>query len=187
MKAALRYRSDLGHGFVPYALPTITGELKRYLRDQAWMVRPPRAVLDLRLKVKEARGRLTQELGHEPTTAEISRDLGVAEVSVAEALIADSALIVETIEDTDGGETDGDRPPTAVLAWTDPAFEHFETLQALAIALESVSEQDRLLVRLRFGQELSQCEIARHLGVSQMQVSRLLRRVLARLRRRLAA
>lgn len=187
MKAARRYRTGRGHGFVPYAVPTITGELKRYLRDQSWIVRPPRGIQELRLKVNAARPRLAQTLGHEPTTLELSRELSVKVEDVAEAQIADAAMVPDTIEHADSPEDPQGRRLSVVVATEDPGFEHVESLHALAGALEDASEQDLELLRLRFVQELTQDEIAQRLGVSQMQVSRLLRRLLSRLRRRMAA
>lgn len=186
LKAAHRYRSDLGHGFVPYAVPTITGELKRYLRDQSWVVRPPRAVQELRLKVNAARPRLTQALGHDPTTSELSRELGLDADEVAEAQLANAAMAAGTIEPCDCQEDQEGQCPGVVVAAEDPGFEHVEQLHALATALQDASEQDLRLLRLRFVEEMTQEQIGRQLGVSQMQVSRLLHSLLERLRRRAA-
>lgn len=186
LKAAHRYRSDLGHGFVPYAVPTIAGELKRYLRDQSWVVRPPRGVQELRLKINAARPRLAQALGHEPTTSELGRELGRDVEEVAEAQIADASMVAGTIEPCDCQEDQQGQRPGVIVADEDSGFEHVEQLHALAAALQDASEQDLRLLRLRFVQELTQEQIARQLGVSQMQVSRLLHCLLERLRRRAA-
>jgi RNA polymerase sigma-B factor len=187
MKAARRYRSGLGHGFVPYAVPTITGEIKRYLRDQSWIVRPPRGVQELRLKINAARPRLAQNLGHEPSTRELSQELCVCVEDIAEAQIADASMVPDSIEHGDSPDDPEARRLSVVVATEDPGFEHVESLHALNDALVDASEQDRELLRLRFVKELTQEEIAKELGVSQMQVSRLLRRLLGRLRRRMAA
>lgn len=190
IKAAHRYRADLGHGhgFVPYAVPTISGEIKRYLRDQSWIVRPPRGIQEMRLKINAARPGLAQTLGHEPTTLELSRELNVGIAEVAEAQIADASMVPDTIEHTDDLEDpQGRRRLSVIVAEEEPGFERVESLHALASALEGASDQDLQLLRLRFGQELTQEEIAQQLGISQMQVSRLLRRLLARLRRRMTA
>lgn len=187
LKAARRYRADIGHGFVPYAVPTITGELKRYLRDQSWAVRPPRGIQELRLKVNAARPRLAQALGHEPTTIELSCELHVAPAEVAEAQIADLLLVPEAIGPTEEREDGEGRRAAIVLAAEESGFERVESLDALARALEGASQEDLELLRLRFGLELTQEEIAQRLGVSQMQVSRLLRSLLARLRGRMSA
>lgn len=188
MKAARRYRSDLAeHGFVPYAAPTITGELKRYLRDQSWAVRPPRAVLELRLRANAAREELVQALGREPTARELGRRLGVSAQEAGEALVANTSMVPATIEQDEHPEDPERRRFSVVAAAEDPGYGRVESLVALARALEDCSGQERELLRLRFVEELTQAEIGRRLGVSQMQVSRLLRRLLDRLRRRMAA
>jgi RNA polymerase sigma-B factor len=170
IKAAHRYRSGEGNGFVAYAVPTITGELKRYLRDQAWTVRPPRSIQELRLRVRSTVPDLTQRLGHEPTAQEISGELGY-----------------QQIEPTDSTEDRDVYPLGAVMAFHETGYETVEANIALSSALEGVSEGDKRLLYLRFVKEMSQQQIADELGVSQMQVSRLLRRLLDRLRRRMAA
>ena len=187
MKAAQRYRASIGHGFVPYAVPTIAGELKRYLRDQSWMVRPPRSIQELRLKINALRPRLTQELGHEPTTAELSATIGIPAADVAEAQIADSSLVIQRLDHGDGADDPEERRTSFVPCEIDTGYERVDTLQSLSSALEDATEDDRRLLYLRFVREMTQDEIAETLGVSQMQVSRLLRRLLDRLRRRMAA
>lgn len=187
MKAAKRYRTGRGHGFVPYAVPTITGEIKRYLRDQSWIVRPPRGVQELRLKINAARPRLAQNLGHEPTTLELSHELSVCVEDIAEAQIADASMVPDSIEHGDSPDDPEARRLTVIVATDDPGFEHVESLHALTDALVDASDQDKQLLHLRFVKEMTQEEIAKELGVSQMQVSRLLRRLLGRLRRRMAA
>ena len=187
LKAAQRYRESIGHGFVPYAVPTITGELKRYLRDQSWVVRPPRALQELRLKLRALRPRLEQRLGHEPTTAELSAAAGIPAHDVAEAQIADTAMVGRPIEHGDMAEDPEERQLTVVLGSEEPGYQHVEQMDALADALTDASPEDRRLLHLRFVRELTQDQIAEELGVSQMQVSRLLRGLLDRLRRRMVA
>ncbi|MEA5456434.1 sigma-70 family RNA polymerase sigma factor [Sinomonas sp. JGH33] len=187
LKAAHRYRRGQGHGFVPYAVPTITGEIKRYLRDQSWVVRPPRSVQELRLKVNRLRPGLTQSLGHEPSTRELSVQLDLPLADVAEAQLANAAMAADPIEHGDTPEDSGERRLTVVMACEEPGFERVDLHRSLVDALIDATDQDRELLHLRFDEEMTQQEIACELGVSQMQVSRLLRRVLSRLRRRLAA
>lgn len=187
IKAAQRYRTGQGHGFVPYAVPTITGELKRYLRDQSWIVRPPRGIQELRLRINSVRPRMTQRLGHEPSTRELSAELDLPVEDVAEAQIADASMVADPIEHADSAENPAERRLNVVVAVEDPGFDHVESMHALAGALEDATPEDRELLRLRFVEEMTQEEIARELGVSQMQVSRLLRRLLSRLRRRMLA
>jgi RNA polymerase sigma-B factor len=187
LKAAHRYREPLGHGFVPYAVPTITGELKRYLRDQSWVVRPPRALQELRLKINALRPGLAQELGHEPSTAELSTAAGVPASDVAEAQIADSAMVGQPVEHGDASDDPEERRLNVILGGDDPGYDHVEQMHALAGALSDATDADKTLLNLRFVREMTQDEIANQLGVSQMQVSRLLKRLLDRLRRRMAA
>ncbi|MGT2461465.1 sigma-70 family RNA polymerase sigma factor [Sinomonas atrocyanea] len=187
LKAARRYRPDLGHGFVPYAVPTITGEIKRYLRDQSWVVRPPRGLQELRLKVRAVSARMTQTLGREPSTLEVARELGLEASDVAEAQLADAAMVGQPVVHTDLADDPQGFPEGVIPAVVDPGFERVEALNALARALRDASESERELLEMRFGEELTQEAIAQRLGVSQMQVSRLLRRILERLRTHMAA
>ncbi|MDQ4492287.1 sigma-70 family RNA polymerase sigma factor [Sinomonas sp. ASV486] len=186
VKAAQRYREDGGPGFVQYAVPTITGELKRYVRDQSWTVRPPRSLQDLRLKVNALRGRLTQEYGRDPSAAELSEAGGISIAQVAEAQLASAAMVGVPIDD---GEPSGDpsesRQTKAVIGSEDPAYGHVEEMDVLSGALADTTEYEKTLIYLRFFRGMTQDEIARTLGVSQMQVSRLLSRLLDRLRRRM--
>jgi RNA polymerase sigma-B factor len=185
--AAQRYREGAGHGFVQYAVPTISGTIKRYLRDQSWVVRPPRSLQELRLGVKEARGRLVQELGREPSLAELAEAAGCTRQQACEARNLGAAMVAAPIEPLDGSAEGDGEAKVHVLPVVDPGFEQVEERRMVAAALEGATEQERLLVRMRFFEEMSQSEIAAELGVSQMQVSRLLRRLLDRMRRRLAA
>lgn len=185
--AAQRYREGAGHGFVQFAVPTIVGTIKRHLRDQSWVVRPPRSLQELRLRVKEARSAVGQELGREPSLAELSEATGSSLGRVAEALNVDAAFAGTAIELLDGAsELDGEGM-AHVVSVIDPGFEEVEQRQLLAAALEGATAAELRLVRMRFVEQMSQSDIAAELGVSQMQVSRLLRRLLDRMRRNIAA
>ncbi|AMM30798.1 RNA polymerase subunit sigma-28 [Sinomonas atrocyanea] len=185
VKAAKRYREELGHGFVPYAVASIEGEIKHYLRDQSWMVRPPRPVLDLRLQVRSVVPQLQQRLGREPTAGELAEELRVPAERILEAEVADSTMVTPTIELMDRDEgTEGQ--PVSIPACEDPGFAQVDAAQAVAAALADASPADLELVRLRFGMELTQSEIARRLGTNQMHVSRCLNRLFKRLRPRVA-
>jgi RNA polymerase sigma-B factor len=183
--AAQRYREGAGHGFVQFAVPTISGTIKRYLRDQSWVVRPPRSLQELRLGVKEARGRLVQELGREPSLGELAEATGATAEQVAEARSVEWAMTAVAIESLDASAEDDEARPLRALPVFDPGFEHVEDRDLVACALEGASELELRLVRLRFVQEMNQSQIAAELGVSQMQVSRLLGRLLDRVRRRM--
>jgi RNA polymerase sigma-B factor len=185
--AAQRYREGAGHGFVQFAVPTIVGTIKRHLRDQSWVVRPPRSLQELRLRVKESRGRLVQELGREPSLAELSETTGCSSEQVAEAFSVEAALVGAAIESLDDSSGADDERMARVVSVTEPGFEQVEQRELVAAALEGATANDLRLVKMRFVDEMSQSEIAAELGVSQMQVSRLLRRLLARMRRNIAA
>jgi RNA polymerase sigma-B factor len=179
LKAALRFDHEKGDDFVAFAGPTVSGEVKRHLRDATWAVRPPRRLQELSVALAAVRDPLTHRLGHEPSAAEFALRLGepVAEVRLAlQARLDRTAtsldLPISTAEGTSLGDT---------LA-ADDQHEATEARCELQRAVAQLGERDRLLVQLRFVDELSQAEIGRVLGVTQMQVSRLLAKVLGRLR-----
>lgn len=181
MVAISRYREGAGEGFVPYAVPTITGMIKRYVRDQSWVVRPPRSAQELRLEVNGVHRRLAQELGREPDSAELARATGLPETKIAEARLASPAMVGVAIEPQDSAGH-GPDPAARALSVVEPGYEQVEQGQILAAALEGITEEDRRLLRMRFVEGMSQSEIAKVLGVSQMQVSRLLKRLLGSMR-----
>lgn len=185
VKAAKRYRESEGHGFMAYAVPTITGELKRHLRDHSWVVRPPRPIQEARLLIRQVRPQLTQQQGHEPSTAELSSAAGLSVTETTLALIADMALVPQPIEQNDPPTMYEGRGRCTSLAAVDPGYERVEQEVTLEGVLWDLSEYDRRLLHLRFVQEMSQGRIARELGVSQMQISRHLKQLLDRLGRRL--
>lgn len=187
VRAAQRYREDGGHGFLQYAVPTISGTIKHYLRDNSWTVRPPRRLQELRLSVRAAQGNLTQDLGREPSVAELSEATGAPEDEVVEAKGVGAAMNSVEIDSLDTGlDTNGDSAGY-VVPIIDAGFERVEQRELVAAALNGCSDEDLRLVKMRFVDEMSQREIAEVLGVSQMQVSRLLRGLLSRMRRKLAA
>ncbi|GHG55212.1 RNA polymerase sigma factor SigF [Sinomonas cellulolyticus] len=187
IRAAQRYREDGGHGFLQYAVPTISGTIKHYLRDNSWTVRPPRRLQELRLTVRAAQGQLAQDLGREPSVSEISKATGAAETEVVEAKGVGAAMTGVEIDSLDAGlDSDGDSAGYLVPV-VDAGFEQVEQRELIASALTCCSDEDLRLVKMRFVDEMTQREIAAELGVSQMQVSRLLKSVLSRMRRKLAA
>ncbi|WP_427019211.1 sigma-70 family RNA polymerase sigma factor (plasmid) [Pseudarthrobacter sp. P1] len=185
VKAARGYRESRGHGFMAYAVPTITGELKRYLRDHSWVVRPPRPIQEVRLTIRQVRPELTQRLGRDPSPAELSSAAGISVMDTAQALLAEAAMVAQQIEHNDPPERVEGRGLGVILAEEDPGYERIDQEQSLEAALSDASEEDRRLLHLRFVQEMSQGQIALEFGVSQMQISRLLKQLLDRLGRRL--
>lgn len=177
VKAAQRYRTDHGNGFVAYAMPTISGEVKRHFRDCVWAVRPPRRLQEVRAMLADAEERLTQSLHRTPSTDEMADalDLDRAEVSLARQ--CGSAYWALSLDHPD----EGDVSP-AVLATESADLERLLRLRSVGKALQGLTERELLIVRLRFVDDLTQSEIGAVLGVSQMQVSRLLAGILRRLR-----
>jgi RNA polymerase sigma-B factor len=186
IKAARGFDDSRGASFAAYAAPTITGELKRYLRDRCWVVRPPRRVQDLRTELLRSEPELTQLMGHPPTAAELARELGVPEDNVREAAAAGSSLRPDSLDVVD---TNGEGRPALGdgLASPDDPLERLEELMCLDKAIRNLSEDERELLYRRYFCEESQAELGRRFGVSQMQVSRRLSKVLVRLHQLLTA
>lgn len=184
VQAARRYRPDKGHGFTAFAAPTITGELKRYFRDHGWAVRPPRALQERHQQVRDTSAELGQALQREVTDTEVAVELGidVDEVRAARAagdryrstsldapIGASGPVLSETLADGDGDEP----------------YDKVVTLISLRSAMEDLDGRERQILRLRFSADLTQQEIGERIGVSQMQVSRILTSVCRRLRTRI--
>ncbi|WP_078910561.1 RNA polymerase sigma factor SigF [Streptomyces sp. NRRL S-87] len=186
IKAINRYDPDRGVEFTSFALPTITGEIKRYFRDTSWAVRVPRRLQELRLDLAKTSDALEQRLGRTPTDAELAERLGTTEAEVAEGRQAAQAYASRSLdapvqEDADPGTVQRS------LGEEEPAYERIECLEALKPLLAGLPERDKEILSLRFGAELTQSEIGARLGISQMHVSRLLSRTLAELRKGLLA
>ena len=180
IKAVDGFDPGLGHAFASYATAMVIGELRRHLRDATWIVRAPRRAQELQGAVQQARDDLDQRLGRTPTLSEIAAEVGV-----------DVNLVVEVLETFHSRDTHSldapaaDGSTRAELRVEETGYRAAEDRMDLSQALVHLDDQEREAVRLRFVEELSQREIAEQLGVSQMQVSRLLRRSVDRLRRRM--
>ncbi len=181
VKAIDRYDPARGCAFSSFAVPTIAGELKRHFRDHSWIVRPPRDLQETTLRVETALTRITQQLDRSPTTRELADAAGLDEEQVLEALQARrgrSAISLHAPQGDPGdGMTLGD-----TLGSEDPEIDRAEQRAALDDLLNSVPARAREMVRLRFEQDMTQAEIGAIFGVSQMQVSRILRQTIAHLR-----
>lgn len=174
-EAVLRYQSDRGP-FVGFAVPTILGVLKRHFRDRGWMVRPPRRQQEVVLSIRRAWPELTQQLGSEPTDADLAEHLGETTHVIAQARQAEQGYRPVAL---DLGPTDH---------WSGAAADQSDVAACEARllvgdAFAALDPADRRLVWMRFYQERTQSDIAAELGTSQMQVSRLLTRVMGRMRR----
>ena len=181
LKAINRYDPDRGIAFTSYAVPTILGEVRRHFRDRAWSVRVPRALQELVLDVEKATVRLTTELGRSPTITEIAASLDCTPESVLEAKQAGDAYSATSLESHRGEDADA---PTLgeTLGSIDNGFDVAEDRATLTTLLVSISARDREVLRLRFEEDLTQTEIADRIGVSQMAVSRIIRRSIDRMR-----
>lgn len=168
--------------FLAYAVPTVRGEVKKYFRDCGWAVRPPRRIQELQSAVAGARSRLQQSTGREPSAQEIADELGESRASVEEAMSADGCFTPTSLDRpvAEGTQTLGD-----LLADDESGFAAAEARLMLRSALRRLAKRDRLILQLRFYEGLTQQEIGEVIGVTQMQVSRLLSRILAQLREEL--
>ena len=185
IKAIDGFDIQRGDSFSSYAIPTILGELRRHFRDKGWAVRPPRRLQELRADVAVATERLTHDLGRSPTQGDLSDALGVAPADVRNALAAGRAYSADSVDAACEGGPDG--PALVdVLPDAEPGYDLVETRACLRGALDSLSERERRILGLRYYAQLTQSEIAAELGISQMHVSRLLRRSLDSLRERLS-
>ncbi len=179
-KAAHRYEVTSGHDFISYAVPTIRGELRKHFRDRGWMVRPPRRIQELQARVNAAEAELSSRLGRSPKPSEVAEHLEEPLEAVIEAL-ANEGCFVPTSLDFPSGQ-DGTFTLGDLLRSDGDEHERADARLMLESKMERLKERDRLIVGLRFWDGLTQREIADRIGVSQMQVSRLLTRILSQLR-----
>ena len=182
VKAVDRYEPDRANPFVPYAVASVVGEIKRYLRDASWRLRVPRGIKDLALRLCRAVDELPQVLGHSPTIPELASYLGTSEEEIVEAIEVAQTRSAPSL-DQPAGE-DGDAVLGDFVA--DRGFhEEEENLLVLPELLARLPEREREIIRMRYEDELTQDEIALKVGISQMHVSRLLRRAIERMRSQL--
>lgn len=181
VKAMQRFDPDYGASFAAFASRTISGELKRHLRDRAWSVRVPRGLQEAVLEVGNASARLAQALGRPPSVAEIAEEVDRDPDEVIEAMQAGTAYRSGSLDAPAGGE-DGDPTLLDRLGDTDDHLERADRWQTLARHFEELPERQRRILYLRFYEDMTQSQIAEVIGVSQMHVSRLLSRALATLR-----
>ncbi|OKI60924.1 SigB/SigF/SigG family RNA polymerase sigma factor [Streptomyces sp. MJM1172] len=188
IKAIDRYDPEREVEFSTLALPYITGEIKRHFRDTTWAVHVPRRLQELRTELAKAQESLTDVLGRAPTVKEIAQHLELPEEEIIEGLVAANGYTSGSLDtagsdgDTQSTSSRGTRPLAEKIGDNDPAMELFEEFHTLAPLLEKLDERDLLILRMRFGEEKTQAEIGAELGISQMQVSRILSRTLTRLR-----
>lgn len=186
IKAIDRFDLSRETEFTTFAVPYIVGEMKRFFRDTTWAVHVPRRLQELRVELSKAKETLSLRLDRDPTVAELAEHLRLPEHEVMEGLVAANGYTAGSIDtpyaDADSA-TDGEgRTLGETFGECDPALDLFEDIHALAPLIEQLPERSRLLLQLRFGEEMTQAQIGERLGCSQMHVSRLLSRTIARLR-----
>ena len=183
LKAIDRFDPERQIAFSSYAVPTILGELKRHFRDRTWAVRVPRDLQELSLRVDRAVTALSRDLHRAPSVPEIAEAVSASEEQVLEALEAAGAYRASSFDaprpggDEDGGDTMGD-----AVGHDDHGFGLAEDRATLDRLLQAIGPREREVLRLRFVEDLTQAEIGERIGVSQMQISRLIRQSVARLR-----
>ena len=185
IRAVDRFDAGRGTPFTAYAIPTIIGEIKRHFRDRTWSIRVPRRLQELRLAINAAHSTLSHTLGRSPTVADVAAHLGVTDEAVIEGLEGARAYQATSLSAPTGA--DGGTELGETLGATDAGYEAVDQHESLQPALAGLDERDRRIIALRFYGNLTQTQIAAELDLSQMHVSRLLRRALDRLRTRMDA
>ena len=186
VKAIDRYELDRGTAFSSFAVPTILGEIKRHFRDTGWTLRVPRAIQERRMQVNRAIPQLTGKLGRSPTTAEIAEHIDATSEEVLEAL--EAAVAYEPVSlDTSPGAEDDDEAWGHSLGTEDPGYELVEYGATLAPAMRALPEREQLILHMRFVEDMTQSQIADRIGISQMHVSRLIRKALEAMRKQTAS
>jgi len=178
-------RFDPGRGirFATYATPTIVGEIRRHFRDKGWAVKVPRRLQELSLAANRAVDELSQKLDRAPTVGEIATRLGIPEEEAVEALeLSDLYELPSLDRDLGSDEEDSGGALADYIGREDPGIERFERRNRLSQALKSLPDRERQIIEMRFFRNLSQTEVAKRMNISQMHVSRLQHRALARLR-----
>jgi len=185
INAVDRFDPARGTPFTAFASPTILGELKRHFRDRVWTVRVPRGLHDRMAEVDKAVTELTKKLQRSPSVGEIAERLDVDPVDVLEVMEANHNRRPLSLDRSAGSEEGDESPLAEWIGAEDDGFELAEGRLALETALPHLDERERLVLRLRFVDDMTQSQIAERIGHSQMHVSRILRHALARIRERI--
>lgn len=183
IKAVDRFDVDRGVDFASYAVPTIVGEIRRHFRDKSWAMHVPRRLKELSVRLSRLLDELTTELGRSPTVSELAEAAGVDEEDVVDALDSTNAYSTRSLHAP--FEEGGDDSLAEKLGTDEAGYEEVEDGSFIAAGLDALEERERQIVELRFFREMTQSQIAAEVGISQMHVSRLLRRALAKMRGRL--
>jgi RNA polymerase sigma-B factor len=191
IKAIDRFDLSRETEFTTFAIPYIVGEMKRFFRDTSWAVHVPRRLQELRVELGKAKEQLALLLDRDPTVAELAAHLEMSEEDVLEGLVAANGYTAGSLDvpwsDSDAGPESDGRTLADSIGDCDPSIELVEDLGSLAPLIAELSDRDRELLRMRFVDEMTQSQIGEALGYSQMHVSRLLSRIVRKLRAGLLA
>lgn len=182
LKALDRFDPSMGHPFASFAVPTILGEMRRHFRDAGWSVHVPRGSQERALKVRDAQERLANSNGRAPTVNELAQYLELSTGEVIDALQAIQAYESLSLDAPRPGATDEATSYGDAMGEEDARYELVELDATVSAVLGRIPQRERDILRMRFVEDLTQTEIAERVGISQMQVSRLLRRSLDQLR-----
>ncbi|OQD57131.1 RNA polymerase subunit sigma [Streptomyces phaeoluteigriseus] len=183
IKAIDRFEISREVQFATFAVPYIVGEIKRFFRDTSWAVHVPRRLQEARIELAKASEELGTRLGRAPKVSELAALMSLTEEEVVEAQIAANGYASASLDAAIGSDPDGqDATLNAFIGEEDAALELVEDFHTLSPLIADLPERDRVIIHMRFVEERTQAEIGEHLGVSQMHISRLITRLLARLR-----
>jgi len=184
VKAVNGFDAERGLDFLAYAVPTISGEVKRHFRDQGWDIRPPRRIQELRADVERASAELTQTLGRSPRLSEVAEHLGAKEEEVVECVASADLYHVHSLDAPVGGVEE--LPVSETIGGVDPVIDQIDDVLSVRPLVERLTPRERRILSLRFYSDWTQQQIADDVGVTQMQISRVLGNTLRRLREGLA-
>jgi len=187
IKAIDRFDVNRGVELTTYATPNIIGEIKRHFRDRGWAVRVPRGLQELNIQLSKLLEQQTVQLGRSPTIAELAKAAGVNDEEVLEALESGRAYSSLSLSTGSGGDDDGELDPLDSLGAEEHQYEVSEDRAVLEPGFRALDERERTILHLRFFEGLTQSQIAQQVGISQMHVSRLIRRSLEKIRQEIAS
>jgi RNA polymerase sigma-B factor len=182
IKAVDRFDPDRGVELTTYATPTIIGEIKRHFRDKGWSIRVPRGLQELNVKLSRLLEQLTVELGRSPSIPELAEAAGVDDEDVLEAIESSQAYSAVSLSTPGGSSAEGELDPLESIGEVEHGYEISEDRVVLEPGLDVLDERERRIIHLRFWEGLTQSQIAVRVGISQMHVSRLIRRALEKVR-----
>jgi RNA polymerase sigma-B factor len=182
IKAIDRFELDRGVELTTYATPNIIGEIKRHFRDKGWAVRVPRGLQELSVQLSRLVEQLTVQLGRSPTIAEIAEAADIEEEDVLEALESGRAYTSVSLSSSGGSDNEDELDPLESIGSEEHQYEVSEDRAVLAPGFQVLDERERKILHLRFFEGLTQSQIAQQVGISQMHVSRLIRRSLEKIR-----